>query len=658
MLLPGQILSPSDSDLELIGSQCADILDDLEREYRTLLTVDIPVWLKWHSARPRSTTKNFPFKDASNVVLPFIALMSDALVARTFGSIFGAGDRVWGVRTEREDLTKKAHNLERAANWSARNDFDFKLNIYDWLSELFPIGSSVLAINWRRDLRTIFFGPGSNDRARLRKQQVEFARGVTFDLVPREQILWDTRYRIGDAPVVAREHAYTQARLYQMAQQDPAWIKEAVEEIKGAEGTHSSVSYAAQETKNRLDSRTRDSFRDDEHDIRELHLDWPILRQMGFEDPSDPDPEAPNVPIVVHLHRTQRRVLRIVAEPYHLPHKPFFDGFFRKESGRGHGSGIAKKLEPLQSIMTTLYNQSIDAQTRANAIWAKTTDPRWQTTPIDPSHPLYVGSNIESFQPLNIGTSIQPNIALMTMANTFGERLIGISDPAFGRETRQGGHPSPATSTLALLEQTQQMATATLSLLREQVSRMGMAWAILTQQFETNEDGKLQRVFGATDAADIEDMLFPTEPIPLHYLFDVAAMSETLNPDTEMRRAVVVDQMSTAFWSFVLQGVQNIVQLPPGHPFAQAWTTAIDAKKNAFTRFLEAANIDDIERFTGELKQAVAGGAPEQLNRAAGLARELGAGAGAVQGAGPAGSLAPGANGRAAGMASPSGVLQ
>jgi hypothetical protein len=309
-------------------------------------------------------------------------------------------------------------------------------------------------------------------------------------------------------------------------------------------------------------------------------------------------------------------------------------------------------------LMTTLFNQSVDSVTRANAVWAQTSDPRWLTTAIDPSHPLYT-PNMDSFRPLNLGTSVQPDIALITMANTFSERLIGISDPAFGRETRSGGHPSPATSTLAMLEQTQQMATATLSLLRDGMSNMGMAWAVLTQQFETDEDGRLTRTFGESDAKDIRDLLiYPTEPIPLNYLFNIAAMSETQNPDTEMRRAVVVDQMSTAFWSFVLQGIQVLESPQAGPAMKQGWMRAIESKKSSYERFLEAAAIDDIERFTGELRGAVNSGAQDQLNAATGAGRELAAGAGVVSPAGLAGGPAPGFGGGANGMAPQGRLLQ
>jgi hypothetical protein len=269
-------------------------------------------------------------------------------------------------------------------------------------------------------------------------------------------------------------------------------------------------------------------------------------------------------------------------------------------------------------------------------------------TPIDPSHPVYAPGMKGEFDALNLLPSIQPNLGLMVAGQTIAERAIGQFDPAIGRETRHGGHPSPATSTLALLEQSEVVSAATTELLRERVSRMGEAAAILYQQFETNEDGKLQRVFGEQDAAAIEQFMFPTEPIPGNYEFDVLALSRTSNPDTEMRRAVTIGQVNTNYWAFVIQGAQVLESPQVGPVVKKLWVDAIESQTNVYERFLAASNVDDMEKFIAELRE-VGIDSQRAFQQFAGQARELAQGPGAVQAAGPAG----GANGRAAGGAGP-----
>jgi hypothetical protein len=379
-----------------------------------------------------------------------------------------------------------------------------------------------------------------------------------------------------------------------------------------------------------------------------------MLGSMGFEKFGDEDLGTPNVPLVIHLHRKTRTVLRVVAEPYHLPHKPFFDGFFRKRPGRGHSIGVAKVLEMLQSVQTTLFNQAIDSRTRANAIWAKTRDPRHLKTPFDPSHPMLV-NDMNDFEILNTTTTEFSDLSLINAANIVAERLIGQSDPGFGRETRHGGHPSPATSTLALLEQSNLMGAGTDLLLKNQVTQMAQAWAILTQQFETNEDGKLQRTFGEKDAAAMEQFIFPTEPIPGNYQFDLVAMSAALNPDAEMQRAVTVAGMLNNYWGFVLRGVQAIENPQVGPMLKSGWTQAIQSATSIYSKFLEAANVDDMEKFLAELSKFGPQSA-DALGQFAGGVREMAGGNGAVRQPGN-GGIPLGMPGGAGGTGGPLGVL-
>lgn len=646
MLEPGQVIRLDKSASRQLGRRLGRLVEDLETEYRTLLTQDIPTWWRNYYAIPRvKGLKTFPFKGASNVVIPFIQLQSDALISRTYSSMFGTGERIWGARTEREDLARQAKNVARWANDSARR-FDYKLTFYDWLAELVPIGSSVVGLRYAKDLRRVFYGNQSTEGKAPKSGWVEMSRGCRLEHIPREQILWDTRYRIWDAPLVVQEHCYTKAHLLQLIQQEkaaglkPSWNETLISALPSQSSGDSSLSSQAKKFKNRIDSRSQSDFQESGgRDIRECFVQWPVLNSVGFEDPSDPDAGASNVPCVIHIDRETNQILRVVAYPYYLDHWPLYDGFFRKDTGRGHGGGTSARLYVIQEILSTLFNQSFDSVTRANMIWAKTTDPTWQARDIDGSHPLYVGANINSFQELRLNPSIQPPIALMNFANIIGERLTGIADPAFGRESRQGGHPSPATSTLALMEQSQVLTATTTALLRDVVTRVGEDWAVLTQQYETNYDGYLQRRFGDTDAREIEELLFPTEPIPGNILFNLTAMDENFNPDTEMKRAVVVDQMTERFWTLPLQALTQVSQLPPElqAQFKPVWQAYIKARTETFTRFLEAADIDNIETFLGrggDQPDAVTG-AQQQLDNAQ---QQLGGAFGSAE----AGGLEPG----------------
>ena len=647
-LIPGQVIQLSEPDLAALSTHVQNEITNLETKYAEYFK-KLQVWWRWYDAIPRMEKKSWPFVGASNIVVPLIQIMADSLTARAFSSVFGAGDKVWMSRTENEKNERMSQDMARYVNWQGRgNDFDMRLVAYDTFSELYPIGETVIALNWRDDWRWLFVpGPRQGSFRKNVAKRVRFGRGPVLENSPRENYLWDTSHLIEDAPVVVRQMDHTWTRLKQMAMLQPgAWLMDNVDFVKGQSG-HQGPGHNVTVEKKKLDnmSPVQLDHYTEPLDIREVHIDFPVLEEFGFSKRGAEELGTPDLPIVVTLHRNTGKILRVTAEPYNLPHKPFFGLHFRKRAGRGSGVGVAKRLFQMQSMMTTQFNQANDSVTRNNAVWAITSSKRHMESPLDPSHPIFAPGMEKEFAPFKLPPSVGPELGLIQAAQMMAERQMGIFDPALGRESRQGGHPSPATSTLALLENTDIMASPTMGMVRRSFSKIGEAIAILDQQFETNEDGKIERVLGEIDAAGASEFIFPTEPIPGNYQFDLVALSPRNNPDAEMQRAVQVGQMNQLYWTQVIQGAQVLDNPQVGERVKMAWLKYIDSTTNTYMKFLESANVDEIERFVLNLRQAQRGGA-EDLRSAAGLA----GGAGAAEGAGgqsPLGLLAGPNAGRA-----------
>lgn len=652
MILPGQDISKNLSAkvLEGLGVEINLVIDDLERQYQPLFK-DIAIWWRNYEAIPKTPgAKNYPFKGASNVVVPMIQIMTDAAVNRAYASIHGHGRRIWTANTENEQFERPVKDVGRWINHAGNNnDFNMRLVAYDWLFEMHALGSSVVGLNWRKDQRWVYAPEAKGSKA-LKAVPVQFARGAYPEHIPRENILWDTNFLIQEAPVVVREYCYTWSQLRNFSAQDPSWLRESIESIRGM-GDPQGPSQAIKREKDSQDGKQQASpaslrF---EHDIRQVYIDWPMLNSMGWEAPGDEDMNTPSPPIVVTLDRNSGSILRIIAQPYNLPYKPFFDIFYRKRAGRGHSVGIAKKLENMQIAMTTSLNQALDARTRANSIWATTNRKDMLSMEIDPAHPIYRPAE-GTFEPMTLPTSTFDDMRLGTTIWTLGERQTGQSDPALGRETRQGGHPSPAASTMALLDQSALMSGTTKELVRLQYGRMGEAIAALYQQFETNEDGRLERVLGVGDAKQVERFIFPTDPMFGNITFDMVAYSENFNPDTEMKRAVLVTQMNTNYWGFVLRVMQSIAQIPQmqAPPALQAAMLkgaiqSIKGQTKAHLRFLEAGDVDDLEQFVFQLEQNEGANSGDIRQATGGLA-EIAQARGGVPGQpmGGPGGMAPG----------------
>lgn len=598
LIFPGDRLigRMSGEAVQALGLDLRGLVQDMEREAAPMLKA-IAVWWKWYEAIPRSKEKTFPFVGAANVVVPLIGITCDALTSRSIAQATAASPAYWSARSENEEMAAVARNMARYINWQADgNDFSLKHVLADWLLETYVTGRGAVAVNYRTDVRPVFYGRTPvGGKARVKREPVVFARGPLVEHVPREHLLWDTRFRVGDAPVVVRKHEWTWAQLRDMAKLDEeTWDRAAVEEVRKSPGSDGDEASRVSAVKDELDLRDRNSVDTQLHDVREVWVDWSMLGSR-FEMPDEEEWGGEQVPLLAHLHMQTGRILRLVGMPYLLPYKPFVDFKFRG------GRGVAKRLEMLQQIQTTVWNQAIDARTRANAIWGKTTSASIQRKPLDPSQWLLV-SSMGEVEPFELPSHVQQDLPLLVAAQTMAERWMGASDPLMGRDTRSGGHPAPATSTLALLEQVNVMNAGTDVVMGEELSRLGEMIAILDQQFETNEAGKIQRVLGAEDAAAVAPFLFPDEPIPGSYYFDVVALSRTENPDTQMRRTLMTAQAYQNYGTLTAQGAM-VLDSPQASPRLKAvWSRLMTGYGDLLVKFLEASNVDNGEDYLVRLE--------------------------------------------------------
>ncbi|MCP4113859.1 MAG: hypothetical protein GY737_00360 [Desulfobacteraceae bacterium] len=613
IILPGEgIHFKSDTARKDFSGAVAEVIDDMEASNADLLD-DIRIWWNNYEAVPRQSAKNFPFANSSNIVVPLAQMMVDATVSKTWSSIFGAGHRIWSIRTENEGNKELGDNVVRYVNWQADgNAFNARLEFYDHILEQTAIGSSVLEGNWVTDEQWTWGKVGGT----LKPIPTLWNRGPVLSHIPREFILWDTNFLVGQAPIVVREFRKSLQQLFSDAMGSAGteserkerakllgWDLDALSNLKAQDGGGWGPSEEVRSDKAKADSRdARKLGRDDDQDVRQVHLDWAMLDSMGVRQADFIKPGTIYGPVVVTHHRKQRTNLQVRAEPYHWPGKPFFDSFYKKRSGRGHSVGLVKKLEMMQAAMTTTLNQSIDAQTRANMVWATTSDKGLAQQPIDGSTPIHVPSG-SNFEPFALQGAQFGNIQMWQVMQGMAERLAGAPDPTFGKETRMGGHPSPATSTLALMQNADLLGGPNRDLLRQALNRAGEFVATLDQQFETDL-GRIAQILGERDAETIEPFLFPDEPIPGNYQFNIRALSQDLNPDAAMQRAVTVSQMNTNYWSTILNAVRGGLELQAqgldegtAQIVAAAISTFVKAQTNAHKQFLEAADVDDIENF-------------------------------------------------------------
>jgi len=601
-LTPATPIKLSEAKLTSLSREIQNLITELESQSKPLIDA-MDMWQKNYEAVPLQKQKNWPFRNASNIVVPLAKMMVDSRVASIWNAIHGAGRNVWNSTTQDTDQEDGSKQVANLINWQADgNDFDFGPASYDWIHDFHVNGSGVLAANWREARQHVFMKRRGGGVGAV---PISWGSGPVLEPVPRHQILWDTSYpTISEAPAVVRQFDKTWVELANLSANSDGWVKGAVEKVRNHPGF--SGPRIIEKTQDDMDYRGKTPSAYEKHDVREVTLSWPNITAAGINGrdlmlPGNMKADTPIVDFVVTIHRTTGQILRLQSQPYFMADKPFFDGFFHKRPGRGHSVGMVKILEPLQLALTVVLNQGIDAQTRANSFFGKTNIKQLVDQPIDMAKWVFDPS-MKGVEPLQMPGSSFMNLQLMQMIQATAERLSGQSDPAFGRETRLGGHSAPATTTLALLERGNTLAAPDRGLITRTLSRAGECIALLNQQFEDPGGAKLRQVLGEKDAAVAARALWPEDDSPMNFRFNIKGLSRSDNPDAELQKAIQVSQLSGNYWSQILkltEAISQTLQMAPElAPInVEAYTQAVKGFTQQHKRALDAADIDDTENF-------------------------------------------------------------
>ncbi len=598
-----------------LAEELCGVIEDAETEHREAIA-DVGTWWQWYDGVPDVPIRTDPWPGASNLVVPLIKTMSDSTTARTLLTIFGTR-RVWMGTTEDESFFKpRLNNILRFLNHGAMEQlFD---PLHDGIGEDYTMGEGYWQQRWV--VRERYVVPPNSTRP----VRVMMGSGPWVDHIPRERILFPfgQEPRLADFVILQRPMSWNE--LARMVQLD-GWDGQAVEDSEGMHGIDGPGGDVWRQ-KRALAGQTEypASSRLESHDIRVCYIDWPFFRSLSrrlSEVPQlgDSDTTAIWVRGIVTLHRKSRRILKAIYDPNSM-----LEGWpiYRARYRNGRSRGLAKTLEHLQRGLTTMVNQAIDTVTRANSMLVVTSDQEFaRRRDLRPGQVPFI-SNVNDLKEFG-QKPVFPDIAVSQLLQAYAERAAGQSDPALGRETRMGGHPSPATNFLGLLEQSQVIGTLPVKNIRKAVSQMGEDRALFYHRWEANRGGWIQRIFGDADGGQVSDWLESDHLVSGKVAFDVHALSEIHNPDGEMRKAILIDQVTSNFYVRVLKLLELTTSPDPRvtPPMREAAAKAVEAGAETLTRVLEAAEVDEIEKFVFRMRESNEN-ATAQLGELAGILRE------------------------------------
>jgi hypothetical protein len=456
----------NDADLKL-RQHLRGRIKSLEDSLHQLHEDKITKWRKAYEATPREQTRDFPFYNASNMVVPIIGIFTDTLqarvmsallktrppwVAKVFGNHPDLGD---DCRVSLEEFTEYV-GIEPA-------ELDLYRVYHEWTGDTIKYGTSVVKcpheVRFRDDLiETAGDGEG-------KQEAPKFIRETEYSGPRPEKIAFENFYippnakTLETADIIVHKRTMVRSELEErrfFQVYDPIKVDEI---LKKPDRTGPSYTDSMKQQSAGVQVVPSEGY--GEWDLFECWLKWPT-------------PDGKFRPrIIATYHKQSDTLLRAIYDTHKL--FPFVLGrlFYRDDSIYGYG--FCETLWSFQEETSEQHNGRLDNRTISNTrIWRVSPDSKLHSGyRIYPS--AMVPAEKDEIEPLASGDVSEQTIDDERFSLELAERRAGVSPPMQGMGAGQQGKRGVYTAmgTLSLLQEGNRRTDLNISDMRYSHTRLG-----------------------------------------------------------------------------------------------------------------------------------------------------------------------------------------
>jgi len=454
-------------------------------------------WRKAYEAMPAMEVREFPWHNASNLVVPIVAIHSDTLLARVMSAVMKTRP-LWIVR-ELGEFAKQAPEglrdaLEEFLQYVALEpgELDLYRVYHEWFGEAIRLGTSVVKVPWVREVEDLY-GPAGDMSGTNEWHRATMYEGPRPEKLKFENFMFPVnKGRIEDMDF---KYDVIQLSRYDLEERKFRGIydKVAVQYVLAMPDRPSGKPTQVQAQKEQDAKVTsKPSSTMDEWDICECHFKYRVDTEHFAR-------------LIVWYHEKSKKILRSYYRHQYLPADEIYIAarlFFRDDMFPGMGFG--EILMPFQEEISEIHNNRRDNMTVANTkMWA-----------VDPDSKLHKGYRIypsamlpakqttgaKEIEPLEFGTPVQGEIDSERLSLELAEKRSGVSPPmqgsGAGTNTKRGVYT--AMGTLSLLQEGNTRTDLNITDIRYAHTRLGRLLCREYGMFGVNED--LLDSFGAAGA--------------------------------------------------------------------------------------------------------------------------------------------------------------
>jgi hypothetical protein len=567
---------------------------------RNLFQTKLPEWRRLYESRPLERNRQFPFENASNLVVPIIGIHCDTLHARIMASLWKTKPlfytKLYGMYDKDMDPVRQA--WEDYLVYEATEPEE--LNLYEteseWVAEIIRYGTSTMKVVNTQRFEDYFQPAGDGGTT----SDGNFHRRMIYDgpcpqklayqdfLIPENIPHWQqadikihiTRLTHHDLMLRKQYGVYDEAALTTVLGQPD----------------RTSPDFVVKQRQEDADARTSSQgYR--EWDVHECWFCWRTTN-------GDFIPK-----VICWYHFKSNTLLRAVYDFY--PDQPFVMGrlLYRDDSVRGYG--LCETLGQFQEELSVIHNQRRDNQTVANTkVWR--VDPN---SKLHEGYKVYPGAMLPAdegeIEPLSQGEVSQLSIEEERLSIDLAERRSGVSPPmqGMGAGTAQGKRGVySAAGTLSLLQEGNRRTDSTIADIRYAHARLGQ---ILSRQYAfLGLDAKKLAFFGQQAELIREAASFVKSG---KLGLTVNASSASVNKEIEKQNDLMLTQIINKHYQSIGQLIQSIQSVSTSPAIKDYFQHVIDASNKLMRGILRNFDRDDSEILIPEVdlnagQQASAGG--------------------------------------------------
>lgn len=546
---------------------------------KSLFQTKLPEWRRLYEARPLERNRQFPFENASNLVVPIIGIHCDTLHARIMASLWKTKplfySKLYGTYDKDMDPTRQA--------WEDYLVFEAtepdELNLYEteseWVSEIVRYGTSTLKVpNTQR--YDDYYQPAGDSTG---GGAGNFIRKTIYDGPCPQKLAYQDflipenipRWQEADVKIhIARLKRYQILERKMFGIYDPTAVADIL-----SKPDRTSVDYVTQQRQEDAEARTSHQGYA-EWDVHECWFKW---KAAG----SNFTPK-----IIVWYHFRTNTILRAVYDFY--PDQPFVMGrlLYRDDSVRGYG--LCETLGQFQEELSVIHNQRRDNQTVANT-------KVWRVDPLSKLHEgykVYPGAMLPAeegeIEPLSQGEVSQLSIEEERLSIDLAERRSGVSPPqqGYGAGTQGKRGVYSAAGTLSLLQEGNRRTDSTIADVKYAHARLGQ---ILSRQYAfLGLDSRKLNLFG-TQAELVREAAALVKSGKLG--LTVNASSASVNKEIEKQNDLMLTQIINKHYESIGHLVTAIQSVQTSPALKDYFQHVIDASNKLMRGILRNFDRDD-----------------------------------------------------------------